>query len=163
MSTRGQVIGKSHSDSHSRLWMTVGWSMLAKFASMTWHFKWTPHLEKFSENSLWASSSRNREERGAESEDEEASEWRGFQARVDLYLGAIDTTILNKKRGRERKTIKKVPSKSNKTSIFKREYICMGNAWTCDMQNQLHHGLSLIQTYQHTNRLHTSKCMKILL
>ena len=74
-----------------------------------------------------------------------------------------DMTNVNRRRGRERKTIRKVPSNSNITSILKREYICMGNAWTCDMQNKLHHGLSPIQTYQHTNRLHTSKCMKILL
>ena len=49
---------------------------------------------------------------------------------------------------------------SNIPSILKRKYICMGNAWTCDMQNKLHHGLSPIQIYQHTN---TSKCMTILL
>ena len=160
---RGQVTGTSHSDSYSRLWMIVGRSVSAKSASMTWRFEWTPRLEKFSENALWASSSWNRRERGAESEDEEALEWRGFWVGVDLPLGAIDTTNVNRKRGRERKTIKKVPSNSNKTSILKREYICMGNAWTCDMQKKLYHGLSPIQTYQHTNSLHTSKCMKILL
>ena len=163
MSTRGQVTEMSHNDSYSRLWMTVGRSVSAKFASMTWHSKWTLRLEKFSENALWASSSQNRRERGAESEDEETSEWREFRAEVDLRLGAIDMTIVNRKRGRERKTIRKVLSNSNKTSILKREYVCMGNAWTCDMQNKLHHGLSPIQTYQHTNILHTSKCMRILL
>ena len=163
MSTRGQVTETSHSDSYSRLWMIVGRSVSAKFAGMTWCSKWTLRLEKFSENALWASSSQNRRERGAESEDEEASEWRKFRAEVDLRLGAIDMTIVNRKRGRERKTIRKVLSNSNKTSILKREYICMGNAWTCDMQNKLHHGLSPIQNYQHTNNLHTSKCMKLLL
>ena len=160
---RGQVTGTSHSDSHSRLWMIVGRSVSAKSASMTWCYEWTPRLEKFSENALWASSSRNRRERGAESENEEALEWRGFRVEVDLPLGAIDTTNVNRKRGRERKKIKKVPSNSNKRSILKREYVCMGNAWTCDMQNKLHHGLNPIQTNQHTNRLHTSKCMRILL
>ena len=163
MSTRGQVIETSHSDSHSQLWMTMGRSMSVKSASMTWHSEWTPRLEKFSENALWASSSRNRRERGAESKDEEASKWRGFQAGVDLHLGAIDMTNVNRKRGRTRKTIKKVRSNSNITIILKREYVCVGNAWTCDMQIKLHHGLSPIQTYQHTNKLHTSKCMKILL
>ena len=163
MSTRGQVTETSHSDSYSRLWMTVGRSMSTKFASMTWRSKWTLRLEKFSENALWASSSQNRRERGAESEDEEALEWREFRAGVDLCLGAIDMTIKNRKRGRERKTITKVLSNSNKTSILKREYVCMGNACTCDMQNKLHHGLSPIQTYQHTNWLHISKCMRILL
>ena len=160
---RGQVTGTSHSDSHPRLWMTVGRSVSTKFAKMTWHSEWTPCLEKFSKNALWASSSRNRRERGVESEDEEAPEWRRFRAGVDLCLGAIDTTNVNRKRGRERKTIRKVPSNSNITSILKREYVCMGNAWTCDMQKKLRHGLSPIQTYQRTNSLHTSKCMKILL
>ena len=160
---RGQVTETSHSDSYSRLWMIVGRSVSVKFASMTWRSKWTLHLEKFFENALWASSSQNRRERDAESEDEEASEWREFRARVDLRLSAIDMTIVNKKRGRERKTIRKVLSNSNKKSILKREYVCMGNAWTCDMQNKLHHGLNPIQTYHHTNRLHTFKCMRILL
>ena len=160
---RGQVTETSHSDSHSRLWMTVGRLVSAKSTSMTWCSEWTPHLEKFSENALWASSSRNRRERRPESEDEEAPEWRGFQVGVDLRLGAIDTTNINRNRGRERKIIKKVPSNSNITSILKREYVCMGNAWTCYMQKKLHHGLSLIQIYQHTINLHTSKCMTILL
>ena len=163
MSIRGQVIETSHSDSHSRLWMTVGRLVSVKSASMTWCSEWTPRLENFFKNSLWASSSRNQRERGAKSEDEEALEWRGFRAGVDLRLGAIDTTVVNIKRGRERKTIRKVPSNSNKTTILKREYVCVGNEWTCDMQNKLHHGLSPIQTYQHTHRLHTSKCMRILL
>ena len=44
-------------------------------------------------------------ERGVESEDEEALEQRGFRARVDLRLGAIDTTNVNRKRGREKETI----------------------------------------------------------
>ena len=160
---RGQVTETSHSDSHSRLWMIVGRLVSAKSTSMTWHFEWTPRREKFSEIALWASSSQNRRKSGAESEDEEALEWRGIRARMDLRLGAIDTTNVNRKRGKERKTIKKIPSNSNITSILKREYVCMGNAWTCDMQKKLHHKLSPIQTYQHTISLHTSKCMTILL
>ena len=54
-----------------------------------------PRLEKFSENALKASSSRNRTLKGEGSEDEEAPERRGFQAGVDLHLGAIDTTNVN--------------------------------------------------------------------
>ena len=150
---RGQMTETSHSDSHSRLWMTVGTLVSAKSAKMTFRSEWTPRLEKFSENALWASSSHNQREGGAELEDEEALEWRGFRAGVDLRLGAIDTTNVNRKREREKeKTIRKVPSKSNITSILKREYVCMGNARTCDMQKKFHHGLNLIQTYQHTNR-----------
>ena len=62
-----------------------------------------PRLEKFSENSLKASSSRNQTLEGEGSEDEEASKRRGFQAGVDLRLGAIDMTKVNRNRGRKRK------------------------------------------------------------
>ena len=54
-----------------------------------------PRLEKFSENALKASSSRNRIVEGEGSIDEEAPERRGFRAGVDLRLGAIDTTNVN--------------------------------------------------------------------
>ena len=49
-----------------------------------------------------------------------------------------------------------------------------GNAWTCDIQYKKHHGLSLIQTYQHTiscthlnayqycYNAHEMQCMKFL-
>ena len=106
---RGHVTKTSHSDSHPLLWMTKGRSVSAKPGSMTWHSKWMPRLEKFSENALWALSSRNWRERGAESEDEEAPEWRGFQAEMDLRLGVIDTSNVNRKRGRERKDNQKSP------------------------------------------------------
>ena len=61
-----------------------------------------PHLEKFSENALKASSSQNRTLEGKGSADKEAPEQRGFQARVDLRLGAIDTTNVNRFRGRKK-------------------------------------------------------------
>ena len=61
-----------------------------------------PHLEKFSENTLKASSSRNRTVEGEGSVDEEVLERIGFLARVDLRLGDIDTTNVNKFRGRRR-------------------------------------------------------------
>ena len=61
-----------------------------------------PHLEKFSENALKASSSRNQTLEGEGSEDEEAPERRGFRARVNLRLGAINTTNVNRIRGRKR-------------------------------------------------------------
>ena len=54
-----------------------------------------PRLEKFSENALKESSSRNRTLEGEGSVDEEAPERRGFRAGVDLCLGAIDTTNVN--------------------------------------------------------------------
>ena len=61
-----------------------------------------PRLGKFSENALKASSSRNRMSEGEGSVDEEAPERRGFQAGVDLRLGAIDTTNVNKFKWRKR-------------------------------------------------------------
>ena len=61
-----------------------------------------PRLEKFSENALKASSSRNRIVEGEGLVDEEAPERRGFQAGVDLCLGAIDMTNVNRFRGRRR-------------------------------------------------------------
>ena len=61
-----------------------------------------PHLEKFSENALKSSSSRNRTIEGEGSVDEEAPKQRGFRTGVDLHLGAIDTTNVNRFRGRRR-------------------------------------------------------------
>ena len=80
-----------------------------------------PCLEKFSENALKASSSRNRTLEGEGSKDEEALERREFRARVDLRLGAIDTTNVNRKRGRERKSIRKVPSSINNIKYIERK------------------------------------------
>ena len=74
-----------------------------------------PRLEKFFENALKASSSRNRTLEGEGSEDEEAPEQRGFRAGVDLRLGAIDTTNINRNRGRKRK---EQSEKSQATSII---------------------------------------------
>ena len=61
-----------------------------------------PNLEKFSENALKASSSWNRTVEGERSKEEEALERRGFRAGLDLRLGAIDTTNVNRFRGRRR-------------------------------------------------------------
>ena len=77
---------------------------------------------------MWASSSWNQRERGVESENEEAPERRGFRARVDLRLGAIDTTNVNRKRGREKETIRKVPKQFTIVRICEKKYICMENA-----------------------------------
>ena len=54
-----------------------------------------PRLEKFFENALKASSSRNRTVEGEGSVDEEALERRGFRAKMDLRLGVIDMTNVN--------------------------------------------------------------------
>ena len=55
-----------------------------------------PHLEKLSENALKASSSQNRTLEGEGLVDEEALEGRGFWVGVDLRLGAIDMTNVNR-------------------------------------------------------------------
>ena len=68
-----------------------------------------PRLEKLSENALKASSSQNRTLEGEGSEVEEASERRVFRAGVDLRLGTIDMTNVNRKIGRERKNNQKSP------------------------------------------------------
>ena len=88
-----------------------------------------PRLEKFSENALKALSSRNRTLEGEGSVDEEAPERRGFRARVDLRLGAIDTSNVNRFRGRKREEQSEKPQEnSNISNIWKGEYVCMGNA-----------------------------------
>ena len=69
--------------------------MSAKSDKTTWRSKLMPRLEKFSENALKALSSRNQTVEGEGSVDEEAPKRRGFQAGVDLCLGAIDTTNVN--------------------------------------------------------------------
>ena len=74
-----------------------------------------PCLEKFFENALKASSSRNRTVEGQGSVDEEASERRGFQAGVDLRLGVIDTTNVNRFRERRRE---KQSEKSQAVQIY---------------------------------------------
>ena len=77
-----------------------------------------PRLEKFSENALKASSSRNLTLEGEGSEDEEAPERRWFRVRVDLRLGAIDTTNVNRKRGRKRKDNQKSPKQHHQYQIY---------------------------------------------
>ena len=61
-----------------------------------------PRLKKFSENALKASSSWNRTLKGEGSVDEEAPKRRRFWVGVDLRLVAIDTTNVNRNRGRKR-------------------------------------------------------------
>ena len=84
------------------------------------------HLENFSKNALKASSSWNRTLEGEGSEDEEAPERRGFRAGVDLRLSAIDTTDVNRNRGRKgEEQSKKSQATSIISNILKRRYVCM--------------------------------------
>ena len=47
---------------------------------------------------------------------------------MDLHFGAIDTTNVYRKRGRERETIRKVPKQFKCNKYIEREYVCIGNA-----------------------------------
>ena len=88
-----------------------------------------PRLEKFYKNALKASSSRNQTLEGEGSVEEEALERRGLRAREDLCLGAIDTTNVNRNRGRKREVqSEKSQAISIISNILKRRYVCMGNA-----------------------------------
>ena len=87
------------------------------------------HLEKFFENALKASSSRNQTIEGEGSEDEETLERRGFRAGVDLRLDAINTTNVNRIRGRKREEqSEKSQATTIISNILKIRYVCMGNA-----------------------------------
>ena len=88
--------------------------------------------------------------------DEEVPDRRGFWAGVDLRLGAIDTTNVNRFRGRKRE-------EQSENSQVVQIYQIYGkkSTYAWEMQNKKHYGLSPIQSYQHTSILHTSKCMKI--
>ena len=118
---RGQVTGTSHSDSHPLLWMTEGRSVSAKFDRMTWRSEWMPRLEKFSENALKGSSSQNWIWKGEGSEDKESLKRRGSRAGVDLRLGAINTTNVNRRRGRERKDNHKSPKQHQIYQVYWKE------------------------------------------
>ena len=88
-----------------------------------------PRLEKFSENALKISSSWNQTLEGEGSEDEEAPERRGFRAGVDLRLGVIDTTNVNRIRGRKREEqSEKSQATSIISNILKIRYVCVENA-----------------------------------
>ena len=66
---------------------------------------------------------------GEGSVDEEAPEQRGFRVGVDLRLGAIDTTNVNRFRGRKREEqSEKSQAISIISNILKIRYICMENA-----------------------------------
>ena len=87
-----------------------------------------PCLEKFSENALKASSSWNQTLEDEGSKDEEALERRAFRVGVDLRLGAIDTTNVNRNKERKREQSEKSQAISIIPNILKRRYVCVGNA-----------------------------------
>ena len=87
-----------------------------------------PCLEKFSENALKASSSWNQTLEDEGSKDEEALERRAFRVGVDLRLGVIDTTNVNRNKERKREQSEKSQAISIIPNILKRRYVCVGNA-----------------------------------
>ena len=83
--------------------------------------------------------------------------WSGFA------LGCHAQTIQKREREREREVEKYQSTIISKEG--KEWYVCMKNAWTCDMQQNKYHGLNPIQTYQHTrfqHIRHTSKMHETL-
>ena len=80
-----------------------------------------PRLEKLSENVLKALSSRNRTVEGEGSIEEEAPERREFRAGVDLCLGAIDMTNVNRFRGRKREEQSEKSQAIQIYQIYKKE------------------------------------------
>ena len=157
INTNGQVTRTSHSDSYPWLWMTVGRSMSAKSAKMTRRFEWTPHRQKFSEKSFQASSSWNRIWEGVGSEEDNALKRKGFWDGADLRLGAIDTTNVNRKRGRERETIRKVPKQFKYNKYIEKRVRMHGecmNMWYAKEIASWAQPNPILPTH---NQLHTSK------
>ena len=66
--------------------------------------------------------------KGVGSNEYNALEQRGFRDGVDLHLGAIDTTNVNRKEREKERQSEKSPHISNIASTLKIEYVCMGNA-----------------------------------
>ena len=88
-----------------------------------------PRLDKFSENALKTPSSWNRTLEGEGLVDEKAPERREFRVRVDLRLGAIDMTNVNRfKRRKREEQSEKSQAISIISNILKIRYVCMGNA-----------------------------------
>ena len=115
--------------------MIEGRGVSAKSYRITWCSGWTPRFWKFSKKSFRAFSSQNwtwREGIGFEEEDPEP---KGFRAEVDLRaLGAMAQSIQERKRERERERENRTHH-NQKQRIEKKIYLCMKNAWTCDVQN----------------------------
>ena len=111
--------------------MTMGRVVLEKSDRITWCSEWTPCLEKFSEKSLWAFSSRNWTWMGVGSE-EDVPERRGFRDEVDLHLGAMRNLSEKEREGEKQKN-----TITTKYQQEKKGYVCMKNAWTCDVQKEI--------------------------
>ena len=76
-----------------------------------------PRLEKFSEKSLWAFSTRNLTWNGVKLEEDDSLEQGGFRDGVDLHLGAM-RKLFERERNRERERDK---LKSTNQQIYQKE------------------------------------------
>ena len=97
-----------------------------------------PDLEKFSENSLKASSSRNQTLEGERSVEKEAPEQRGFRTGVDLRLSTIVTTNVNRFRGRRREEQSEKSQEIQIYQIYEKESTYaweMHEHMTCKIKN----------------------------
>ena len=151
MITVEELTGILHRDSHPRLWMTMGRLVLEKSNRIMRHSEWMPHLEKFSEKSYQAFSSRNRTWKRVGSE-EDAPKRRGFQDEADLCFGAM-RKLSKRERERERERER---DKQKSTIIIEYQKIEKKWYYTWKMhehvicKKKLHHGFNPIQIYQHT-------------
>ena len=128
MNTMGHLKCISQRDSHPRAWMTLGRVVSAKSNRITCHFGWMPHLEKFSEKSCWAFSSRNRTWRGGRLEEEDDPKQKGFRVGVGLCLGAMHS-LSKRKREREREKQNTITTKyKERKERVRMHEMCM-NMW----------------------------------
>ena len=114
----------------------MGRSVSEKSDRATWYSEWMLCREMFSKKSLQALSARNRTWYGVgliEGEEEDAPKQRGFRDEVDFRLGAIEQLMKEKERERER-NMQKSTNTDQYQNRDKWKYVCMKNAWTCDMQ-----------------------------
>ena len=128
-------------------------------------FEWTPHLEKFSEKSWRAFSSRNRTWKGVGSE-EDALEQRGFQDGADLHLGAM-CRLFEREKEKGRQT-EKHHHKEYQIWKWKGMYawtmhehmICKGNCIIGSTQSNPNS--TQVSTYKHTSIMHEKlwKCKR---
>ena len=155
------MIGTSHSDSYPRLWMIVGRLVSVKSTKMTRRSEWTPHREKFSKKSFRASSLWSWIWENVGSKEDDAPKRGEFRDRANLRLGAIDTINVNRKRGRERKTIRKDPKQFKYNKYIEKRVRMHGECMNMWYAKE-------IASWAQPNPIlpahtHTSKCMIILL
>ena len=153
----GHVTRTLHSDSQPWLWKTSGRSVSEKSNKMTRHSEWTPYREKFSEKSFRASSSQNRMWEGVGSKEDDALERKGFWDRADLHLGVIDKTNINKKKGRERKTIRKAPKQFKYNKYIEKEVHMHGECMNMWYAKEIASWAQPNPILPAHNQMHTSK------